>query len=131
MSDDNFLRAFMDGSLSPQQFHHRDHLRVAWLLLRRMDAASATRAMSAGIRRFAAAHGHEAIYHETLTQFWVRIVAHMARERTDVSAFDAFIAAFPQALDTGLPHRHWHSDTIWSAAARAAWVEPDLLALPD
>ncbi len=130
MSEDEVLHAFMDGSLSPQRFHHRDHLRVAWLLVRRMDAASAADAMSVGIRRFAAAHGHEALYHETLTRFWVRIVAYMARERPDIAAFDVFIAAFPQALDMWLPHRHWRHDTLWSAAARAAWVEPDLLALP-
>ncbi len=131
MSDDEFLHAFLDGSLSPQHFHHRDHLRVAWLLVRRMDVASATRTMSTGVRRFGATHGHAAMYHETLTRFWVRIVAHMARERPGIDEFDVFIASFPQALDTGLPHRHWRHDTLWSAAARAAWVEPDLLALPD
>jgi len=85
---------------------------------------------SAGIRRLAAAHGHEALYHETLTRFWVRIVAHMVGARPDIAAFDVFIAAFPQALDTRLPHRHWRHDTIQSAAARAALVKPDLLALP-
>jgi len=84
----------------------------------------------AGIRRLAGAHGHEAMYHETLTQFWVRIVAYMTRERPDIAEFDVFIETFPQALDTRLPHRHWRHDTLWSAVARAAWVEPDLLALP-
>ncbi len=131
MSDDEFLHAFMEGLLSPRQFHHRDHLRVAWLLVRQMDVASATRAMSAGIRRFAAAHDHAAMYHETLTQFWVRTLAHMARERPDIAEFDVLIETFPQALDTRLPHRHWRHDTLWSAVATATWVEPDLLPLPD
>jgi len=130
MSDDEFLQAFTDGSLSPQRFHHRDHLRVAWLLVRRMDAAAASSDMSAGIRRFAASHGHEAMYHETLTRFWVRIVAHMACARPDIFEFNVFIASFPRLLDTGLPYRHWRHDTIRSAAARSSWVEPDLLVLP-
>jgi hypothetical protein len=33
-------------------------------------------------------------------------------------------------LDKGLPYRHWQHETMGSAAARARWVEPDLLALP-
>jgi len=43
------------------------------------------------------------MYHETLTQFWVRTVAHMTRERPDIAEFDAFITSFPRALDTRLP----------------------------
>jgi hypothetical protein len=130
MSDDEFLHGFMDGSLLPGHFHHRDHLRLAWLLVRRLDVESAGAAVAAGIRRFAAGHGQAAKYHETLTQFWVRIVGHMLHERPDIADFDAFIAAFPQLLDKGLPQRHWQRETLGSAAARATWVEPDLLALP-
>jgi hypothetical protein len=28
MTDDEFVRAVLDGSLPPSQFHHRDHLRL-------------------------------------------------------------------------------------------------------
>ena len=37
MNDDDFVQAFMDGSLPPGHFHHCDHLRLAWLLIRRLD----------------------------------------------------------------------------------------------
>lgn len=130
MTDDDFLQAFVEGSLSLRHFHHCDHLRVAWLMVRRMDAASAVQTIAVGLRRLTAAHGHEMMYHDTLTQFWVRLVAHMAQVRADIVAFDVFLAAFPQALDTHLPSRHWRHETLWGPAARQAWVEPDLLALP-
>ena len=130
MNDDDFLQAFMDGPLPPGHFHHRDHLRLAWLLIRRLDVESAGSAIASGIQRFAARHGHAEKYHETLTQFWVRIVGHMVRVRPDIIDFETFIATFPQLLDTGLPYRHWQHETMGTATARARWVEPDLLALP-
>lgn len=130
MSDDDFLRAFLDGSLPPQQFHHREHLRLTWCLVRRLDAAAATSAVATGIQRYATHHGQAAKYHETLTRFWVRIVAHQMATRPDITEFDAFVAAFPHLLDKQLPARHWRRETMDSTAARTQWVEPDLLALP-
>lgn len=130
MTDDEFVKAFQSGSLPPTQFHHRDHLRLAWLLTRQMGAEAATVRVAAGIQEFAARHGHADKYHDTLTRFWVRIVGHLVAARPDVGHFDAFLATFPQLLDKDLPYRHWRRETMGSTAARAGWVDPDLLALP-
>jgi hypothetical protein len=130
MNDDDFVSAFLAGSLPPTQFHHRDHLRLAWLLIGREGVQAAGDTVAAGIRRFAAHHGQAGKYHETMTRFWVRIVGHMALARPDIADFETFLAAFPQLLDKGLPYRHWQGATMDGAAARAGWVEPDLLALP-
>ena len=90
----------------------------------------ASRTIAEGIRRFAAAHGQAEKYHETLTGFWVRVVGHCVRARPDIAEVGDFLAAFPQLLDKDLPYRHWRRVTMGSSAARARWVEPDLLALP-
>jgi hypothetical protein len=130
VTDDEFVGAFLAGSLPPTQFHHRDHLRLAWLFVRREGMQAAGDAAAAGIRRFAAHHGQAGKYHETMTRFWVRVVGHMTRARPDINDFETFLAAFPLLLDKGLPYRHWRRETMDGAAARAGWVEPDLLALP-
>jgi hypothetical protein len=130
MSDAEFVRAFLDGALSPHQFHHRDHLRLAWYLARERGADEAGPLIATAIRDFAARHGHAEKYHETMTRFWVRAVAHHVAARPNLSDFDGFLAAFPPLLDTGLPYRHWSREAMASAGARAGWVEPDLLALP-
>lgn len=130
MNDDEFVQGFLCGSLPPAQFHHRDHLRLAWCLVRRQGTEAASQSITAGIQRFAAAHGRAAKYHETITRFWVRIVGHMAEARPDIAEFSTFLATFPQLLDKDLPYRHWRRETMGSAAARSGWVEPDLLALP-
>jgi hypothetical protein len=36
MTDDEFLQAFMNCTLPNDQFRHRDHLHLAWLLARRL-----------------------------------------------------------------------------------------------
>ena len=130
MSDDAFLQAFLDGSLPPGHFHHRDHLRLAWLLIRRFGMEPAGSIVSSGIREFAARHGQAKKYHETMTQFWVRIVGHAGHARPEIDDFDTFVETFPLLLDTGLPFRHWQRETMGSAAAHAEWLEPDLLPLP-
>jgi hypothetical protein len=129
-SDDEFVHAFLHGALSPAQFHHRDHLRLAWCLIRQRGLEDAIRTVTASIRVFAIHHGQADRYHETLTRFWVSIVAHAVAARPEIGDFASFLAAFPQLLDKDLPYCHWQRATMGSPAARARWIEPDLLALP-
>ncbi len=35
MTDNEFLAAFESGVIPPGEFHHQDHLRLTWLVLRR------------------------------------------------------------------------------------------------
>jgi hypothetical protein len=130
MNDDDFVHAFLNGSMPVAQFHHRDHLRLAWCLTRHLGPVAATRTITAGIREFATQHGQADKYHETLTRFWIRIVGHLMEARPDITEFAGFLATFPQLLDKDLPYRHWRRETMGSTIARAHWVEPDLLALP-
>ncbi|HEU4782625.1 MAG TPA: hypothetical protein VFS83_04725 [Ktedonobacterales bacterium] len=130
MTDDEFVTAFLSGSLPPTQFHHRDHLRLTWALVRLTGVEAAMNRITSGIRYFAAQHGQAEKYHETMTRFWVLLVGHMVAARPDITTFDEFLAAFPMLLDKDLPYRHWRRETMFSPDARARWVEPDILALP-
>jgi hypothetical protein len=130
LTDEDFAHAFLSGALPPSRFHHRDHLRLAWVLVRQQGVEEATQAVTAGIRQFAAQHGQAAKYHETMTQFWVRLVGHLVAARPELTSFERFLATFPHLLDKDLPYRHWQRETMASSAARAQWVAPDLLAIP-
>jgi hypothetical protein len=129
-SDEAFVAAFLHGALPPPQFHHRDHLRLAWYLTRSQGVASATQTITTNIRAFATRHGQAGKYHDTMTRFWIRLVGHIVALHPEISEFDAFLAAFPHLLDKDLPYRHWRRETMAGDRARAQWVEPDLLALP-
>lgn len=130
LPDDDFLRAFFSAELSNMDFHHRDHLRLTWLMVRRHGPTEAEAAVTAGIQSFAAANGHTARYHDTMTRFWVRLVAHAIANRPELQNFDAFLAAYPMLLDPTLPFRHWRREAMFTPEARAEWRDPDLLPLP-
>ena len=125
MTDEAFLARFETGSLDG--FSHRDHLRVAFAYARRGGVEHAVELARHGLRHLAAAHGEPERYHETLTTAWVRVVAHHATGDTD---FDGFLAAHPRLLDRDLLLAHYSRERLFSGAARARFVEPDLLALP-
>jgi len=125
VTDQEFLDAFKAGRISPGEFHHRDHLRLAFLQVQRLGPGPAATAVAEGIRSFAAAHGQQRLYHETLTRFWVRIVAHAS-----AATFEKTLERHPQLLDKELPLRHWRRETLFGEPARVGWLEPDLAPLP-
>ncbi|HEY3189570.1 MAG TPA: hypothetical protein VGJ70_18930, partial [Solirubrobacteraceae bacterium] len=81
-----------------------------------------------GLRHFTAAHGQAARYHDTLTTAWARVVGHHAAQAT--GDFEAFLASNPRLLDRDLLTAHYSRERLFSPAARAGFVEPDLVALP-
>jgi hypothetical protein len=127
MTDETFLRRFEAASL--RSFGHRDHLRVAFAYARRGGVDHAVARAREGLRRFAAAHGEPGRYHETLTTAWARVVGHYALGGPE-NDFEAFLAAHPRLLERDLLCAHYSRERLFSEAARAAFVEPDLLALP-
>lgn len=67
MTDEKFLAAFEDCSLRNEDFHHCDHVRMAFLYLRGFPVLEAVARFSQALQRFAAAHGKPTLYHETIT----------------------------------------------------------------
>src|SRR5215470_7482172 len=67
MDDDAFLQAFETGTLPNAAFHHRDHLRLTWLYLRRDGPELGAEHIVDGIRHFATIHGAANRFHVTLT----------------------------------------------------------------
>jgi|ERR1051325_2952324 hypothetical protein len=130
-SDEDSLRAFEDLSYPADQFHHREHLRVAWLYLKSSDASRAAERMTAGILRFANHHGATQKYHHTLTLFWMRVVAAALVETPEGRSFEEFLGANPELCDKNLPAKYYSATLLQSPAAREGWVEPDLQPLPN
>ena len=130
MHDDEFLRAFESAELPNASFHHLDHVRLAWLYLRRDGPEVGGRAVVDGIRHFAAAHGAADRFHETLTRFWIAVVQHLIETFPHVRHFDELLAHYPALADKRLVHRHYSPEILSVPAARSGWVAPDVRALP-
>ncbi len=129
LADSQFLEAFYTGVIPNQAFRHRDHLRLAWIEVRRLGLAGAEAAVTSGIRRFAAQNGHAPRYNDTLTRFWLRAIDMAVASHPEL-AFENLLAAEPHLLDKALPFRHWSRERLTDHNAKAHWVEPDLFPLP-
>ena len=128
-ADEAFVAAFHAHQLSNQGFHHRDHLRLAWVQIRRLGLEQASEVVTTGIRQFAAHHGGIERYNDTMTRFWLRVV-NLGISRHPELIFDELLAAEPHLLDKNLPFRHWSRERMNGDDAKQRWVEPDLLPIP-
>lgn len=127
MNDDDFLAAFEGATLPPDAFHHRDHLRLAWICLDRDSLPRALERITAGLKRYTAAHGAGHQYHETLTWAWV-LVVHDRRVRLETGhGWPAFEAAWPElfAGHPGVLGRYYTPGALASDLARRTFVMPD------
>src|SRR5258708_7154068 len=128
--DDVFLRAFFGFALPDSEFHHRDPLRLALLSVRRHGAGGAAAVEKKGSQRFAEHHIRGWASDNTMTRFGVRLVANAVSRRPEIVDFETFLDEYPLLLDKNPPLRHWSREVMFAPDARAAWRDPDLVALP-
>jgi len=130
MDDDEFLRVFFQGWPPDQRFGHHEHLRLAWLVIDRHGPELAAEIVGDGIRGMAVAQGKAALYNETMTRFWVRLITHVRDAKGPLNGVDDAIEHAPFLMDKSLPQRHWSRTLMFGPEGRTGWVEPDLLPLP-
>src|SRR5205823_5312934 len=107
MDDAAFLSAFETGLLPNSEFHHRDHIRLAWLYLRRDGPDAGARKVSEAILDFATARGAADRFHVSVTTFWVRLVQHVMDAFPGIDHFEDLISAVPVLTDKTAVHRHY------------------------
>jgi hypothetical protein len=131
LTDEEFVQAFEECRISGALFHHRDHVRLAWIYLNRHPFPEASDRMVASIKRFAMHNaGNLEKYHETVTRSWMRLVNAAIRENGCGPGFDDFAKASPKLLDMKVLSSYYSKDLLNGSEARATWVEPDIQPLP-
>jgi hypothetical protein len=76
MTDVELTRALERGEIANDNFHHLSHLHVAWVYLSESSSLDeAADKMRATLQRFAASAGRLEKYHETVTLFWMHVLA--------------------------------------------------------
>lgn len=130
LTDSEFIHAFETCQLPNESFHHRDHIRLAWIYLQRYPELEVREHMAACIRKFAAHHGKSDKYHETVTVAWLRLVANGIARMPSGSSFEQLTSALPELLDKRTLEQFYSLAALASESARNFWVEPDLQPLP-
>jgi hypothetical protein len=108
LTDDDieFMAAFHNRTLPSEEFRHRGHLRLTWLVLKSHNAKDAAEVVAREILRLASYQGTPSRFHATLTRFWVHMVGHAMENRPDAKNADELIDRFPLLLEKDLPYRH-------------------------
>lgn len=129
--DRRFREEFEVGRLTPAEFNHRAHVRLAYVYLAEHDTGTAIDLMRGALQGFLRKHGiPETKYHETLTQAWILAVRHFMEHSPGSDSSDSFIYCNPPLLDSSIMMTHYSAEVLFGPEARARFVEPDRQGIP-
>jgi hypothetical protein len=127
MTDDEFIAMFEDGNLPGEAFHHADHVRMAFLYLRRYPVLEALRRFSAALVKFATAHGKPGLYNETVTWAFLLLIRERMERAGRPQTWPEFAAANPDLLNyqSNILKKYYRDETLASDLARRTFLFPD------
>ncbi|HEV8058995.1 MAG TPA: hypothetical protein VGP68_03935 [Gemmataceae bacterium] len=133
MTDDEFLAAFENCSLTKEDWTHAAHVRMAWLYLSTGDSFDGvlTKVRQA-IKRF-----NQTVikkpdgYHETVTQAFLLLLLAKQRSGPRGEDFATFRTKHPDLFCSKALEKHYSKALLDSPEARQAFVAPDLSPLPE
>jgi hypothetical protein len=125
---EELVRRLESCSISPDEFGHREHLAVALVYVLRGDEEEARARMRGSILRLLKHHHiEEPVYHETITDFWLRRVRSFAASAGPRRPLHELANELCRlCADSRLVFDYYSKPLIDSAEARAAIVAPDL-----
>ena len=129
----DLLRSFETGTISRDAWRHAEHMVVALCYLRNHTLDEATAKMRAGIFNLLGAFGvdleKEMPYHETITVFWMR-TAYAYMLMNENLSFVEMANGLCELYDKDHPLKFYSRELLFSDHARAKFVPPDLMDLP-
>ena len=127
MHDEELIERFESCTLSGADFHHRDHIKVAWLYLRSNSVLETLGRFSSGLKRFAAAHGKLNLYHETITWAYVFLIHERMQRHGREESWQEFVDKNADLFDwkDNILKSFYQDETLSSERARRTFVFPD------
>lgn len=106
-------------------FDHLAHVRMAWGLLKESPSVEdAVDRMRSALHQKTAAAGVPEKYHETLTRFWMYVLADVLVQSGPSASLDDVLAREPRLLDKDLPFTFYSRERLMSEEARRTWIPP-------
>lgn len=117
------LADFEAGRIAPDQFPHREHVRIGYELLERHPFPEALLHLARGLRWLAAKAGHPEAYHETITAAFLALIAER-RLAGQYAEWEDFVARNPDLLNKAVLQDWYEPALLHSALARRTFVLP-------
>jgi len=123
------IAALEAGDIDPQRFDHEAHVYAGWLYLRQFPLAVAIAKFTAALQRLTAKLGVPEKYHETVSWFFLLLIA----ERRALSMTDSWSDFRCDnddlfCRDNSILSRYYSDELVDSELARHCFVLPDRLA---
>lgn len=125
-----FLSEFEAGAVPSEEWTHQAHIAMATVYLTRYGNSVLPHTRAA-LRNHLLSRGRSiSLYHETLTIFWLAVVAEAAQQHKHASLYESVqqnCATF--GSQSKLHERYYGFDVFNSLEAHERWMPPDLLPL--
>jgi hypothetical protein len=131
---EHLVARFRDHSLPPAEWTHEAHLVLGLYHVYHYPLEKAIYDLRAGIITYNLASGGqntiERGYHETITQFWARLMVQFIEKQGRNRALSDLSTIFLNSplADQQIMFEYYSKELLFSANARALYVEPDLKA---
>ena len=123
------VQQFVRGETDPATFPHREHVRMAFEMLRRHDFVETALHYSRALRALTAKAGKPGKFHQTVTIAFLSLVAERMQGAGQAD-FDMFIRSNPDLLDKSVLGRLYSTERLSSQAASTTFLLPVPLRLP-
>jgi hypothetical protein len=118
------LLRFVHGEIPAAGFPHREHVRMAFEMLRRHDFPETVLHYSRALRSMAERAGKPQAFHQTVTIAFLSLIAERM-EAAGTEDFAAFVRANPDLIEKAVLSRWYRPERLASAAARRTFLLPD------
>jgi len=117
------LERFLRGDIAAADFPHREHVRMAWLILARHEFTEAALHYAAALRRMTATAGRPEAFNLTVTLAFLALIAQRMAPRPPED-FASFAAAHGELFEPRLLERWYSREQLASPLARASFLLP-------
>ena len=133
LTDEDFLRQFESAAWPLENWHHRQHIKVAYLYLRKYPFGEAQAHIREKIKSYNAAKQLPdsllSGYHDTMTQAWMHLVYFALCEGGPAENADAFFERHPELWGKKIL-RFFYTEIFITPKAKANFVPPDRIPFP-
>ena len=124
---DHFLISEFEQGRAPGEFHHADHVRMAFAYVREFPMPEALAKFSAALKRFALVRGKPNLYHETITWAYLLLIGERIARAGKAQPWEEFSERNQDLLrwKSGILERYYTRAALDSDLARQTFVFPD------
>lgn len=129
--DIRYFNAFQRCEIAVDEFNHKAHLKLAYILLVHYDVEEAYVKLKSYLLNFLKYNGvPENKFHETMTRAWLLAVKHFMHVSSVSENAEDFISNNDILSDKEIMFTHYSRDLMSTELARTSFIAPDLEPIP-